>query len=234
VSPAPDPWGGRGPRRPSIGPATWWLALLGAVAALVAFLVWRYPDALTSQRDWASVTFLVALLAMVSAGVLAGRRFEPGSAVKQAAIWVSIALLLVIGYSFHVEIGRLGERVAGQLLPHRGTVVEEGTITFRVGNDGHFRVEATVDSKSLRFLVDTGASDVVLSPVDARRLGFDVSELNFTRFYETANGLVRGAPVRLEEVKIGPIVVNSSLLGMSFFGRLRYYEVRDGTLTLGQ
>jgi aspartyl protease family protein len=93
-------------------------------------------------------------------------------------------------------------------------------------------------------MVDTGASDVVLSPADARRLGFDLAELKFTRIYQTANGTVRGAPVRLRRITIGPIEIEdvrasvngapmgTSLLGMSFLGRLMGYEVTTDTLTL--
>ena len=216
-----------------------------AVVVLVAFLAWRYPDAVYSQSDWAHVAYLVALLALVSAGVVAGRRMDLRNALKQVAAWVGVALLVVVGYSFRIELAELGPRVLGDLLPHRGAEVGEGTIAFRAGADGHFRVEAVVDGTRVRFLVDTGASDVVLSPTDARRLGFDLDDLAFTRFYATANGLVRAAPVRLGEMKVGPIRVsdvrasvneaamNSSLLGMSFLDRLQYYEFRDGTLTFG-
>ena len=97
---------------------------------------------------------------------------------------------------------------------------------------------------AIRFLVDTGASEVVLSPRDAERLGFDLKSLNFNRIYQTANGTVTGAPVRLEEIRIGPIVVSDvrasvngaemkrSLLGMSFLGRLGGYRVNGDVLTL--
>ncbi len=57
---------------------------------------------------------------------------------------------------------------------------------------------------------------------------------------------MRGAPVRLGEIVLGPIrltdvvasvneaPMGSSLLGMTFLGRLGGYEVRDDTLTLSQ
>ena len=105
-------------------------------------------------------------------------------------------------------------------------------------------VEALVDGTALRFLVDTGATDVVLSPADAQRLGFDLSSLSFTQLYNTANGTVRGAPVRLRNVSLGPIQLRdvrasineapmrSSLLGMSFLGRLSSFEIRGDSLTL--
>ena len=222
----------------------WRLTLVAAVVALVGFLAWRFPDALSSQGDWVRVFYLVALLALVAGGVVAGRRLRPHDTAKQAAAWVGVALLLVAGYSYRAELGDVGERVLGNLLPHRGVEVEGGAVVFRAGSDGHFRIEALVDGAPVRFLVDTGASDVVLSPADARRLGFALEDLAFTRLYATANGVVRAAPVRLGEVVIGPIrmtdvpasvneaEMRSSLLGLSFLGRLSAYEVRDDALTL--
>jgi aspartyl protease family protein len=98
----------------------------------------------------------------------------------------------------------------------------------------------------MRFLVDTGASEVMLSPADARRLGYEPAALAYTRLYQTANGTVRGAPVTIPEIVIGPIRLTNveasvnehetegSLLGMSFLGRLSGYQVNGNTLTLRQ
>ena len=89
-----------------------------------------------------------------------------------------------------------------------------------------------------------GASEVMLTPDDARRLGFLPARLEFTKKYQTANGEVRGAPVILREMRIGQLTVHDvpatvnespmgvSLLGMSFLARLRSYEVRDNRLVL--
>lgn len=244
MSGAPDPSGERRSTRSPRGRRPWWPVLVLAVVAVVAFLAWRFPDALSSEGDWANVLYLVALLALVASGVVGLRRMRLGEAAKGAMVWIVVALLLVVAYSYRFGLGEIGERLLGELLPHRGTTVSEGTVAFRATADGHFRIEALVDGTPVRFLVDTGASDVILSPTDARRLGFDPERLAFTRFYTTANGIVRGAPVRLGEVIIGSIRVTdlpasvneasmaSSLLGMSFLGRLRSYEVRSGTLTL--
>lgn len=222
----------------------WWAALVAAVVALVVFLVGRFPDSVSSDRDWAGVTYLVALLALVSSGVVIGRRTGFKRSAMHVLAWAAIALVLVAGYAYRAEFAAFGERVLGELVPHRGTVLGDAAISFRVGVDGHFRIEALVDGTPVRFLVDTGASDVMLSPADARRLGFDLDALSYTRIYSTANGTVRGAPVRLGEVVVGPIRMRrvpasvneapmaSSLLGMSFLDRLAGYEVRADTLTL--
>ena len=160
-----------------------------------------------------------------------------------ALAWAAIALVLLFGYSYRHAVLRLGERLIGEIMPQRGTVVGDA-VSFRAVANGHFLVEAEVNGVALRLLVDTGASDVILSPADARRLGFDVATLDYSRRYRTANGIVFGAPVRLGQVRVGPIVLDDvrasvngaemarSLLGMSFLGRLGGYSVSDDTLTL--
>ncbi len=241
MSGAPDPRGSPPPRRR--GP--WlWLALMVGFTALVAGLAWRFPDVLHSAGDWRHLLYLASLLALVSSGVVAARHFDLRRSLKQALAWIALALVLVAGYAYRFELQSVSERVLGALIPSYGTSAGIGSIAFRAGNDGHYRVEALVDGTRIRFLVDTGASDVVLSPADARRLGFDLERLAFTRFYTTANGTVRGAPVSLGEIGLGPIRLtglrasvngadmDSSLLGMSFLDRLGSYEVRGDTLTL--
>ena len=115
---------------------------------------------------------------------------------------------------------------------------------IRVGASGHFSVTATVNGRPVDFLIDTGASDIVLSPADARRIGYDPARLSFTRQYYTANGIGRGAPVRLDSFASGPIAydglaasvneapMSESLLGMTFLRRLDSYEVRRDVMIL--
>ncbi len=112
------------------------------------------------------------------------------------------------------------------------------------GRDGHFVLEAKVNGEPIEFLVDTGASLVVLGPETAERLGFDLDSLEFNSLARTANGSAPIARVLLDEIVIGDLTVGSveaaiiekpmtmSLLGMSFLARLGGYEVRDGRLVL--
>jgi clan AA aspartic protease (TIGR02281 family) len=123
---------------------------------------------------------------------------------------------------------------------------EEGDLEYVIegGPGGHFMVEAVVNGAPITFLVDTGASSVVLTMQDAERLGFRPESLRFTQRFATANGEVRAAPVVLRELRIGqfsvfdmPASVNEaplrvSLLGMSFLKRLHGYGVEDGQLIL--
>jgi aspartyl protease family protein len=121
---------------------------------------------------------------------------------------------------------------------------DAGDYVVDAGAGGHFVIEAVVNGVPLSFLVDTGASDVVLTLDDAAALGFEPHSLDFNRRYHTANGVVRAAPVSLRELRIGQFslydleaAVNEapigiSLLGMSFLERLAGYQVDDGRLIL--
>jgi aspartyl protease family protein len=109
---------------------------------------------------------------------------------------------------------------------------------------GNFFIVGEANGVRVRFLIDTGASDTVLSPADAASLGIDVRSLEFSRVYSTANGLGKGAPYTLDSLSIGPISISpmpvsingtemgSSLLGMTFLRRFRYFEIQGRRLIL--
>jgi clan AA aspartic protease (TIGR02281 family) len=115
---------------------------------------------------------------------------------------------------------------------------------IEAGPGGHFLLKAVVNGVPINFMVDTGASHVVLTIPDARRIGFTANDLEFTQEFESANGTVRAAPVKLRELRIGQFSVYGleasvnggplpiSLLGMNFLQHLSSYEVADGRLIL--
>ncbi len=112
---------------------------------------------------------------------------------------------------------------------------------------GHFQVDARIEGRKLSFMVDTGASVVALTVSDAARLGIHPAQREFVIEVRTANGTVRAAPVRLDEVEVGDLVVrdvaglvlpdealSDNLLGLSFLSRLRRFEYSAGRLVLEQ
>jgi aspartyl protease family protein len=117
-------------------------------------------------------------------------------------------------------------------------------LVYRRAGDGHFYVEADVNGAQVRFVVDTGATLVALSPDDARAAGLAVANPDFSGRANTANGVARVAPVTLRAVALGqftasdvPAVVverpmQVSLLGMSFLARLQGFETRGDELVL--
>lgn len=116
--------------------------------------------------------------------------------------------------------------------------------TIRKSGDGHYWAEGQVNGASVRFLVDTGASAVALTPGDARRLGFDPSRLNYSRRVVTAAGKVRAASVKLASLTVSgarlddvdALVIekglDTSLLGMTYLGRLASFQATRQALIL--
>lgn len=110
------------------------------------------------------------------------------------------------------------------------------------GADGHFWADADVNGQKVRFLVDTGATAVALTPKDAERLGLKPADLKPDYRITTASGASRAAAVTLASVSVNgarldnvqALVVSDgldvSLLGMSYLGRLTRFEATRDTL----
>lgn len=116
-----------------------------------------------------------------------------------------------------------------------------------IGRDhrGHFQANGKVDGRSVSFMVDTGASVIALTERDADRLGVRPMRGDYTAAVQTANGMVRAAPVILSSVDIGGLVVrdvralvvpgrglSENLLGLSYLTRLKRFEYANNKLVL--
>jgi len=206
-----------------------------------------WSDKLSDGGTIAEIVISLTFVVLLISGLVMRRRGAGGMMFKYATAWIVIAAVLLIGYGMKDEAARFGRRMLAELMPSMG-MQSENEISFRASSNGHFMVDVLVDGQSgaqaIQFMVDSGASDVTLSLRDAERLGLDRAALKFDRTYQTANGVVRGAPVRLKRVEIGPIVVDdvrasvneapmgTSLLGMSFLSRLASWRVEGDRLTL--
>ena len=241
---APGPWGqARGPRRPSRTGLYLWLGLIAVVGLAVFLLNQAFPGTDTPLGDPALIQTL-GFLALASSGLLFVRQFNLKQTMRNILIWIAVGGVLVIGFSFQNELKDLGLRLRSSLVP--GYAVETGPreLTLSESEDGHFHVYGTINGTRISFLVDTGASDIVLDPADARRLGIDLDSLKFDRPFGSANGIGYGAKTVVGGLVVGPIVfsdvevainkaqMGSSLLGMAFLKRLKSYSVSGGKLIL--
>jgi aspartyl protease family protein len=110
--------------------------------------------------------------------------------------------------------------------------------------DGHFWADGEVGGRSVRFLVDTGATAVALTPADAVKLGVNPADLHYSYRVVTAGGQIRAASIRLSSITVAgarlddveALVIekglDTSLLGMTFLGRLSRFEATRGALIL--
>jgi aspartyl protease family protein len=224
------------------------LAVLGGGAAL---LIARHDagTVLGIENDtFASVLFLSVWLAVLSAGILP-RRGEWRQAARNFALWVGIFLIAMSAYLYRYELQDFGSRLSGGLIP--GSPVSltsadgrQRAVLFQ-SNGGHFEARGSIDGAPIRFLVDTGASNIVLTADDARRAGINVDTLSYTVPVSTANGRTTAARARIGEVAIGAIArdnaqvlvardgaLDTSLLGMSFLNSLTSFEFRGDRLIL--
>jgi aspartyl protease family protein len=148
------------------------------------------------------------------------------------------------------RLAQIAERSDNEARPAAQSVksaVAPGPRQFSIAADyrGHFTVHPTIRNTTLRMLVDTGASLVVLTDADARSLGLRLAPADYRIRMNTANGVVAAASVHLDELTLGEITVRrveavvmpagalqTSLLGMSFLKRLSAFEISSGRLVL--
>ncbi len=183
------------------------------------------------SNDLPRLVYLVLLLAVVGGYFLMESRRNLGKTAQQAAIWG----LIFMGA---IAISGLWGDIRRGALPTEA-VVRGDTLEVPVAEDGHFYLTAEVNGTKVLFVVDTGASDIVLTERDAERVGLNPATLNYFGTAMTANGPVETAPVRLGTLSLGgltdtnvPAVVNggaldTSLLGMSYLGRHEVTFTRD-------
>lgn len=183
--------------------------------------------------DIASLLYLVLLGSAIAGYFLVAHRDRLGQAARQAAMWGLIFLGVIAVFGMWTDIRQ-------QVAPRQAVFAEERRIEVPRAPDGHYYLTVAINGTPVRFVVDTGATDVVLTRDDARRVGLDPASLGYFNEARTANGVVRTAPVRLAEVTLGPIrdenlrafvneaEMRDSLLGMGYLNRFERIEfVRD-------
>ena len=229
-------------RRIPLGLAIWAGILATAIAA-VTFLTWNFPTAVPKAES-PSVWYLFGLLALVTSGLVGLRRVNLATALRNLAAWTAIFAAIFVGYTFRGELAAAGAKLVSAINPEHAAVGAKGEVVIGRGAGDGFYVTGTVNDKPARFLVDTGASDIVLSQDDAARAGLTPTSAQYSRSSETANGVGFGAPIMLKSLTVGtirltdvPVQINkapmsASLLGMEFLKRLPSFEVKGDQLIL--
>ena len=157
-----------------------------------------------------------------------------------------VRLVSVSGNDAVVEVE--GKRVTlhlGGAQVNLGGKQSEGTgkqIVLSADSGGHFFTGGTINGRSVRFVVDTGATSVSMSQEEADRIGLDYK--NGPRgMSRTANGVVPFYRTSLSSVRIGDVQVynveasvlpgqmSHVLLGNSFLTRFQMKREND-VLTL--
>lgn len=188
--------------------------------------------------------YLVGVLILV-VSALAVRRIPLASGLKMFVGWVLIFGAAFIIFTLKDEFLALGDRV---LLEARGGVVTKsdgkgGEIRVRQAADGHFWIDAELNGRPVRFLIDSGATTTSISRATADRAGI-VSSRGFGAMVQTANGIVIVERGRAQTLKIGPIERQNvavhisdafgdmNVIGMNFLSSLSGWSVEGRNLVM--
>ena len=173
----------------------------------------------------ARVGYLAIILVALGGWVMVEFRQRMGQALRMALAWGLIFVGMMAGYGLWSDIRR-------DIMPIQ-EVSADATVEVPRAADGHYYLTLLINGTGVPFMVDTGASGMVLSAKDAGRLGIDLAGLNFRGQATTANGVVRTARVSLPLVELGPFrnedfgafvtegELDQSLLGMDYLGQFR-------------
>lgn len=169
---------------------------------------------------------------------------------------MKVALLAVTVIGIAIGLALPGaKRAPGAATPQAGAVATAAelaaappadqprpTVLDRADN-GHFFTVADVNGEPIKFVVDTGATEVALTQDDARRAGIHFDPGQFDVIGTGASGDVRGQEVQLEDVVldgkrvsgIHAVVLDGltiSLLGQNYLRRLDSVSISGDKMTL--
>jgi len=189
------------------------------------------------ENDFARLIYLSVLVVAILGSVLISRRGAYGKMFRQAGVWLLIFMGLVAIVASWQDIRQSGQTTSFQQS-------QDGAIIIPKEIDGHFHLTLTINDRPIDFLVDTGASEIVLTRKDAARVGFDPNRLDYWGMANTANGTVRLATIRLETVRLGEFIdknirasvnkapMEKSLLGMRYLSKFSAIEISNDQMIL--
>ncbi len=174
--------------------------------------------------------------ALVTIDAAAPRFLSPGQAHQ------GVKLLNLQGETAVIEIGgqrqtlRVGD--APVSLGKIKTDTGAQRIVLTADAQGHFMPPGQINGRQVQFMVDTGATQVIMSESDAKRINLKYEKGQKVRV-STANGDVVGHQIQLDSVRVGEAQVHAVtavvlpqsmpfvLLGNSFLTRFQMQRTND-------
>ena len=190
-----------------------------------------------------NLVFAIGALVLV-ASALFSRRIGFGEIVRNILAWVAIFALFIIGFSYQREILAVWSRVSSEMSGASEQMVVGDSLRIRQSADGHFWVEAKVNTLPVRFLIDSGATTTAMTLRTAEQAGIKISESPFPVVLVTANGSVEAQRGTIQALQVGPMVAkdlpvvvaeefgDSNVIGMNFLSKLGSWRVEGAEMVL--
>lgn len=191
-------------------------------------------------NDWMLGSLYLLMAIMLVAGSLISRRERFAKLATIALAWVVIFAAGFLLFTFRDDLGYIAQRLRAEAI---GTPVVAGQeVRIPMAIDGHFWVNAELNGRKIKFLVDSGATMTTIGREVADTAGVTVSS-NRNQLVRTGNGMVRVATGRAEQLDIGPIVRSDvglhiaenedlNVLGMNYLSSLQRWGVEGRWLVL--
>jgi len=193
---------------------------------------------MTNNLMLGGVYLLMAIMLVL--GSLMARREPAAKLITTALAWVAIFGAGFVLFTFRDNLGWVAQRLKAEAV---GTPVQEGRETrIPMAIDGHFWVNAKLNGRDVKFLVDSGATTTTVDRDTANAAGVQISSRR-DLYVRTGNGIVRVASGRADELVIGGITRNDvaleiadnddlNVLGMNYLSSLSRWGVEGRSLVL--
>ena len=193
---------------------------------------------MTNDVQLGGLYVLMAIMLVV--GTLISRRGRFAGLATALLAWVAIFAAGFVLLTFRDDLGFVLQRLQSEAT---GAPVERaGQLRIPQAIDGHFYIEASVNGRPVRFLVDSGATMTTIGRATAARANVEVSDER-NQMVRTGNGIVRVATARAESFDIGAIrrsgvglhvadADDFNVLGMNYLSSLKRWGVEGRWLIL--
>lgn len=193
-------------------------------------------DPQLDSYDFGRLIYLGILCLVLVGYFLTSGRKVMAHALRLMLLWALIFVGVLAAYG-------LWQDVSPELAP-RQISVAQGVIEVPKRRDGHYYLNLKVNGEPVEFVVDTGASTIVIGKEAAAKLGLNPPLGAYSGTARTANGIVRTAPVKLDTLQLGDILdrnvrayvtdgdMDGSLLGMDYLSRFSKIEIAGDKMVL--
>jgi aspartyl protease family protein len=193
---------------------------------------------MTNDLMLGGVYILMAIMLVL--GSLMARREPIAKLITMVMAWIVIFAAGFVLFTFRDDFGYLAQRLKAEAI---GTPVSEGQETrIPMAIDGHFWVNAKLNGRDVKFLVDSGATMTTIDRDTAKETDVEVSPRR-DEFVRTGNGIIRVSSGRADELSVGGIVRHDvglqvadnddlNVLGMNYLSTLKRWGVEGRWLIL--
>ncbi len=181
--------------------------------------------------------YAIILVVIIGSFIFGDFRNKLVRSIQQLSLWAVIIAAVTVAFGYRGDI-------ESRFFPNAAVQVEGEAIVLQRSRDGHFYATLGLNGTNIPFIVDTGASQIVITKQDAEKAGLDPESLNYFGRAQTANGVVKTARVRIDEITLGNRTdkgvlasvngadMETSLLGMTYLSRFQKIEIAGNELRL--